>query len=216
MADPPARHTVKLMTGIDSCAAAAIGELTKQFAANLVPHSAGKTATAPFPAAAGAASTRGGRLVVCQDTPQRGNVPGMLTGSLQLGERVPYRTDQLSGLGVVGQPGHSPGRQIWSFVGHGSPCLSLSRIVDGSLGMDGHEGRRTGPHPVLLARYPLVLIARSTTCGTDRPPGAHAVGKSSTDGRPGSACRQGARATLLKPAQRPVSHQPGIGEHHPR
>ena len=89
--------------------ATALGEQTKQFAANLVPHDAGKTAAAPSQAAAGAASTRGGGLVVCKDAPQRGDGPGVVTGLLQRGERVPHRTDQFSGLGVVGQPGHSPG-----------------------------------------------------------------------------------------------------------
>jgi hypothetical protein len=73
-------------------------EQPKQFAANLVPHDAGKTTTAQSPAATGVASTRSGGLVACQDTPQCGNGPRVVTSSLQLGERVPHRTHQLSGL----------------------------------------------------------------------------------------------------------------------
>lgn len=69
--------------------AVAIGEQAQQYAADLVPHGAGKTTSAPFPAAAGGAPPRGSGLVMCQGPPQRSDGPGVVTGSLQFPRACP-------------------------------------------------------------------------------------------------------------------------------
>ena len=46
-----------------------------------------------------------------QDPPQRVDGAGVLTGSLHLGELLPDRVNELASVGMVGQPGHGPGRQ---------------------------------------------------------------------------------------------------------
>jgi len=69
---------------------AAAGEQAKKFAVNLVPDNTGKTAAAPLPAAARRTSTRRCGLMMCEDAPQGGDGPGVVTGALQLGEGVPH------------------------------------------------------------------------------------------------------------------------------
>jgi hypothetical protein len=50
--------------------------------------------------------------MVGQDSPQCVDGAGVLTGSLQLGKLVPHRTNELTSVGVLGQPVKSPGRQV--------------------------------------------------------------------------------------------------------
>lgn len=58
---------------------------------------------APCPAT-GVASARWGGLMVGQNAAQRGDGPGLLTGPLQLGERVPHGADQVAVAWAVSQP----------------------------------------------------------------------------------------------------------------
>ncbi|MGH3885087.1 MAG: hypothetical protein ACRDSZ_00725 [Pseudonocardiaceae bacterium] len=81
----------------------AVGEQAKQFAANLVPDDAGEGPAAPCPPA-GVASARWGGLMVGQDSAQRGDGSGLLTGPLQLGEGVPHGADQVAVAWAVSQP----------------------------------------------------------------------------------------------------------------
>lgn len=50
--------------------------------------------------------------MVYQDEPQGVHGTGMVTGLFQLGECVPDRADQLSGVGSIGQPRCGPGGQL--------------------------------------------------------------------------------------------------------
>lgn len=92
--------------------AAGTGEQAKEVEADLVPDDAGERAAAPGDPTAGAALTCWGGLVLCQDPSQCVDGAGVVTGSLQFGECVPHRADELTSGGVVGQPGRGPGRQV--------------------------------------------------------------------------------------------------------
>jgi hypothetical protein len=100
----PARNLVGKgrAAALSGCLAVATGEQAEQVTADLVPHDAGKRAATPRHPAAGAASTRRGGLMLGQNPPQRIDGTGVLTGSLQLGELVPHRANQPTGLWVVG------------------------------------------------------------------------------------------------------------------
>jgi hypothetical protein len=84
--------------------AAAAGEYAEQSEVDLVPYEAGEAAAAPEvspgQAAAGAASACGGWLVFGQDAAERGEGVGVVAGSFQFGELVPYRVDRVASVGV--------------------------------------------------------------------------------------------------------------------